>query len=260
MLASELRGAAYSKAEHRRALKAKLNDRTDGSIERKHQNISAVLIDVGFPFISGYKPLRNYQSLLFDVVLDRMVTEDVVKPLAQSVVSQAARAGNQPLILVDAPRTDAAVVTEKPPRPYAVRGRVGVDYLALKARNSSLGNAGEETVLKAEITRLRTAGKPRLADRVEWTSRVRGDGMGFDILSFESSGTERFIEVKTTTFGKETPFYVTRGELQFSVDNPNQFHLYRLFDFRKAPKMFQLSGGISTTCMLDPSQFLARPA
>ena len=63
MLDNELRGIHYNKTEHRRALSILLNTRSDGSIERKHQNISAVLIDQGFPYIAGYKPLRNYQQL-----------------------------------------------------------------------------------------------------------------------------------------------------------------------------------------------------
>ena len=46
-----------------------LDRRTKGSIERKHQNISAVLHEVGCPFIGGYKPLGNYQALLKEVVV-----------------------------------------------------------------------------------------------------------------------------------------------------------------------------------------------
>ena len=42
MLGSELRGLDYNKSAHRRAL-VERTGRTEGSIERKHQNISAVL-------------------------------------------------------------------------------------------------------------------------------------------------------------------------------------------------------------------------
>lgn len=45
MLASELAGAPYNKAAYRRALKPLLNDRSDQSIEFKHCNISAALLD-----------------------------------------------------------------------------------------------------------------------------------------------------------------------------------------------------------------------
>src|SRR5436190_23140989 len=72
MLAKELRGEPFKKAEHNRALQQKLNNRTRGSIERKHQNISAILIELGYPYIDGYKPLGNYQELLRLVVEDRV--------------------------------------------------------------------------------------------------------------------------------------------------------------------------------------------
>ena len=51
MLASELAGVPYNKAAHRRKLSEVLNGRTEQAIEFKHANISAVLIDLGFPYI-----------------------------------------------------------------------------------------------------------------------------------------------------------------------------------------------------------------
>src|SRR6266480_7601661 len=72
MLAKELREEPFNKAEHNRALQQKLNNRTRGSIERKHQNISAILIALGYPYIDGYKPLGNYQELLRLVVEGRL--------------------------------------------------------------------------------------------------------------------------------------------------------------------------------------------
>ena len=47
MLLKQLRGEEYSKTAHRRALMKLLDDRSDGSVEFKHQNISAVLLDIG---------------------------------------------------------------------------------------------------------------------------------------------------------------------------------------------------------------------
>jgi hypothetical protein len=141
-----------------------------------------------------------------------------------------------------------------------VRPRIGVDYLALEARNSALGRAGEELAVTYEVARLRQHGKPKLAERVELVSQTRGDGLGFDIHSFETSGKDRYIEVKTTGFGKDTPFYITRAELRCSVDNCSQFHLYRLFHFRKEPQLFLLNGRLDKTCILDASQFIARVA
>ncbi|MET4101226.1 hypothetical protein ABIE58_000643 [Roseovarius sp. MBR-78] len=56
MLADDIAGRPYNKAEHRRALLPVLNGRSEGSVEFKHQNISAVLKGLGEvnrPALSG---------------------------------------------------------------------------------------------------------------------------------------------------------------------------------------------------------------
>src|SRR5258706_1657633 len=73
MLAMELRNEPYNKAEHNRNLQKLLSNRTQAAIELKHQNISAVLIELGYPYIDGYKPRSNYQKLLYHVVEERLL-------------------------------------------------------------------------------------------------------------------------------------------------------------------------------------------
>jgi hypothetical protein len=69
MLSEELAGKHYSKTEHRKRLVPLLNNR-GAAVEYKHQNISAVLMKLGLPFIKGYKPLNNYQGLLVQKIID----------------------------------------------------------------------------------------------------------------------------------------------------------------------------------------------
>ncbi len=261
MLDLELRAVPYNKSEHRRRLARLLNRRTDGAIERKHQNISAVLIELGFAYIPGYKPLCNYQQLLFEVVSDRL---DRSEPLIQLVKAQVAA----PATL---PRIDdilASMVPPPAPDPEARRyrsdhvrerpaPRVRVNYLAVEARNRSLGAAGEEFVLRFETARLMRAGCERLAAKVEHISETRGDGLGFDVLSFETSGEERFIEVKTTAYGASAPFFVTTNEVRVSRQVDERYHLYRAFDFRRRAKLFSKQGPLDTSFHLEPAQFLA---
>lgn len=90
MLDAELRGESYSKTEHRRRLALLLNARSDGAIERKHQNISAILIELGFPYIQGYKPLRNYQQLLFDVAAGQLAARQPLLQIVEAQVQQPA--------------------------------------------------------------------------------------------------------------------------------------------------------------------------
>ena len=91
MLAKELRHESYNKTEHRRNLMRLLHGRSAGSVERKHQNVSAALNELGFPYISGYKPLRNYQRLLFDVVADRLAVEQDLASLVSRQVEDSAK-------------------------------------------------------------------------------------------------------------------------------------------------------------------------
>jgi hypothetical protein len=117
--------------------------------------------------------------------------------------------------------------------------------------------AGEHFALAFERWRLNQFGAAQLAERVIHVSQAEGDGLGYDIRSFETDGSERFIEVKTTSFGERTPFFASANEVRFSRDRASQFHLYRLFDFRVAPKLFQLDGPIDQHCHLDAVTFRA---
>ena len=72
MLTLELAGQTYSKTKHRLELLQKLRDRSEPSIEFKHCNISAAMIDLGFPYIRGYKPRSNYQALLVTVAAEQV--------------------------------------------------------------------------------------------------------------------------------------------------------------------------------------------
>jgi len=91
MLAKELNGEPYSKAEHNRQLQNLLSDRIRGSVERKHQNISAVLIELGYPYIDGYKPLANYQELLARIVVERLSVESRLREIVSATVTAEVR-------------------------------------------------------------------------------------------------------------------------------------------------------------------------
>lgn len=265
MLQSELRGEAYSKTAHRRRLGKLLANRSDPAIELKHMNISAVLRDLDHPWIDGYKPYSNYQRLLAEVVQARLQDDAAVVELVRAQVEAPAVAPamvGQASPWEDPPSREgkASGVSEDVPPSYNAMPRTGVDYLAMEARNRSLGLAGEEFVLRVEAERLHSMGHRRLADRVEHVSRSQGDGLGYDILSFEPSGRERLIEVKTTSFGKRTPFYVSRAELGCSAARSEDYHLYRVFQFRRQPKVFSLTGRLDMAFRLDIHEYVARIA
>ncbi len=259
MFTLELSGQQYSKASHRRLLMQKLDGRSDGAVELKHQNISAVLRDLGCNWIPGYKPRGNYQHALAAFVESWISQHPEFDKAALAAVEMPAvvpSAVDFSRFVVDAPKPSHSV--EELRAQYAVGNRSAVkrDYVAREARNSALGAAGELLALEYEEFRLRAAGKKHLAERIEHVSVTKGDGLGFDILSYETSGKERFVEVKTTAFAKETPFFASKNEVAFARETSDQFHIYRLYEFRKSPRLFSLQGNIEQYCRLDPVSYL----
>jgi Domain of unknown function (DUF3883) len=260
MLKLELMGQKFSKTAHRALLLPKLNNRTDGAIEFKHQNISAILNELKAPWIDGYKPSGSYQSLLFDVVLNYWMLDSQLDEFAVSSLGKLAAVPTAPdysSILVPCPKvrkvSDAAL------NPYQ-RKEVGLkrDYQQLEAHNRSLGLAGEQFIVAFERYRLIQLGEHRLADRVEQVSVTKGDGLGYDVLSYDVTGKERLLEVKTTSLGIAAPFYLTKTELNLSKAEPDLFKLCRLFEFRRKPKIFEIAGSVSNHCLLDPVTFIAK--
>ena len=258
MLLLELTGQPYNKAAHNRALQLNLANRSQAAVELKHQNISAILIELGCVYITGYKPRGNYQQLLREVIEQRLLQDHELQAAASRAVEQdsaPAKVRSLSEVLVEPPKLDR--VSEPSPKPY-VRRAIHCDYLEREARNRSLGLAGELFIADFEAQRLHGGGHKVLANRVEHISQSRGDGLGYDVLSFEPSGKERLIEVKTTAFGALTPFFVSSNEVRFSEERNSEFVLARVHEFRSAPKFFELRGSMEKNLRLDPVSFLAR--
>lgn len=254
MLKLELAGLSYNKSQFRRELKPFLNNRTEGAIEFKLCNVSSALISLGYNYIVGYKPRGHYQELLREILAERLKKSDQLETLIQSY--------NKKEVTIDKDVVGFEKMVVEPPSTNLIKeslpvyGTVQRDYLKQEQQNRSTGLFGEELALNYEKWRLEKLGEPRLARQIEWVSKERGDGAGYDILSKNRDGTDRFIEVKSTTLGKETPIFFTKRESEFSSLNEKQFHLYRLFNLRKKPNMFQLNGALGSICSkIEPLNF-----
>jgi hypothetical protein len=260
MLVRELRGESVNKKETNHQLLRLLSARTLASAEFKHANISAVLLELGYPYVDGYKPRSNYQELLREVVEAQLTANRALQITVKNTVEQPVIAAITLIdfdqVIVPAPSRKPGTVTAKNRASGNYSPRLGMNYLEREANNASLGKAGEQFVLEVEHARLWKAGQHRLAERIEHVSQTQGDGLGYDVLSFEESGQERPIEVKTTRFGPLTPFFASRNEVKVSgvLDN---YQLYRVFDFGKDPKVFVLPGILENSCTLEPIQYQA---
>lgn len=274
MLALELEGRRYNKTEHRFALMDTI-ERTKGSIERKHMNISAVLSVLGLPYIDGYKPYSNFQQALFEAVRARLHGDTV---LYASLTGEAAAVGEPlPELRIDPEQAvnPEQVYVEAPLPPDVSDPQLPEDISRIirkfeppaerDARNRMLGKAGEEFVFELERQRLSMLGRKDLADNVRWVARDDGDGYGYDIRSYNGTGggheanRERWLEIKTTNGPKTTPFFITRNELSVSEENPEIFRVVRIFDFRRRARAYRLDPPLEERVRLTPAIYNAYP-
>lgn len=118
------------------------------------------------------------------------------------------------------------------------------------------GRAGEEFVFEVERNRLTRAGMNKLAGNVRWISEQEGDGAGYDILSFDQSGRERLIEVKTTNGTATTPFFLSRNEHEMAA-RVQDWRLYRVHCFSKEPRIFEIAPPLEKSLILQTESWRA---
>ena len=130
------------------------------------------------------------------------------------------------------------------------------NYIDLERNRKRIGDLGELLVFEWEKERL---GHFEFQREPVHVAASKGDGLGYDILSYDERGEEKYIEVKTTTSGENQPFYITRNELQRSIQNSDNFVLYRLYNFdvtNMTAQFFEWKGDLSALC-INPIQFRA---
>lgn len=275
MLAAEQAGEPYVKARHAQRLMAEIR-RTHRSVEFKHMNVSAVLSELGLPTIRGYKPKANYQAALFPAIDRYLSAHPDAWEIGQARLVEAWRRGEAKMAravhlapgvsdnggeFTPAPLaiTPLPPATAKPKRPEGFQRLVRkFDPAARDARNRVLGRLGEQHVLHHEIASLIAADRMDLAKKVEWTADVHGDGAGYDIRSFDHTGAERLIEVKSTRGGPTTDFYLTRTEREVSEERPDAWRLYRLHSLPASPSVFVVPPPLERHVTLTPEAWRAR--
>lgn len=232
----DLRGGSFNKAERNRALQS-LTGRSRGSIEFKHRNISAVMEQLGIPWLRGYAPARKFQKALVDGV-ERHLS---AKPRLVAVTDLKARGGVEeaPMLFLEPP-------PQRPTKPDSIPLHLErlvrkFDPASRDAKNRDLGKRGEKVVYLSEVSRLVAEGREELAKRVRWVAEEDGDGAGFDVLSFDSNGSERLLEVKTTNGGNTTPFFISENERSLSDERPEAFRIVRLYDFARSSRGFEVA-------------------
>jgi hypothetical protein len=219
-------------------------DRKPGGVGNKFQNISAVLDSLNMEYARGHRPRPNIQQSLADAV-ERYLDAHPTLVFGESKLPDV---GPADVIEVEAPLA-------MPPGPAIERT---VERIARKynhaerdARNRKLGALGEKLILEREKLSLRKLGKDSLADKVRHVSELDGDGVGYDIRSYDPSGEERLIEVKTTNGPATTAFFLSRTEHDVSLEKAAIWRLHRVHLFSSDPKVFILPPPLSQSTNLE---------
>ena len=257
MLLQDLKGEKYNKTSHREKLKPQLKNRTDGSIEFKHQNISAALIDLDYPYIDGYKPRFNYQNELFQVISKKTEEIDFDLPnIIDNNLNKTKKSSKDLTPILTEVQPPTTINRKINPYEKIEFGRkTKKNYALIENNNKNLGRRGEELVLEFEkqrVTKLKLD-----VSKVQWISEIKGDDEGYDILSLNDDGSARYIEVKTTTQGIDFHFFISGREVEFSRRNKDNYFIYRVFNLNKSPNFYTQKGYVIDSFELFPTEFKA---
>lgn len=103
------------------------------------------------------------------------------------------------------------------------------DYEKEARKLKRLGDRGEKIVMDIERIRLTNAGRLDLLEKIDRVS-LKSDSFGYDILSFDTDGNKRYVEVKATRAKVGTAnFFFTANELRTAKELDN-YYIYMVYD------------------------------
>lgn len=173
-----------------------------------------------------------------------LLTQDIIYAATNHLV-KLPKSGKQTPALKRLKKVNKKV---SPKKADAVLKGTFTNYIENGKEFKILGDFGELLVFQHEQEKLKSLG---IKKQPEHKSKTQGDGLGYDILSYDENEDEMFIEVKTTRSNSATPFYITNNELLRSRRNTGNFYLYRLYEYDDktcSAKYFEMKGDLSNIC------------
>lgn len=129
----------------------------------------------------------------------------------------------------------------------------------LQIIRQEIGDKGEEYVLQKETDELKSNGRMDLANKVKIISKINV-GAGYDILSYDLNGSEKYIEVKTSVNNSKT-FEWTENEINVAKDYKDKYWIYLVRDISDKPKIHKIQNPadkIGNELAIRPISYLAR--
>jgi len=126
-----------------------------------------------------------------------------------------------------------------------------INHIQNNVKNKRIGDLGEIFVYKQEKKYLEENGEQNLAKKIEHVAKTKGDGLGYDILSYDLNGDPKYIEVKTTKGNKNSTFFITRNELEKSKIKKDNYFLYRVYNYNEElekGEILKVKGDLENIC------------
>ncbi|MBN8608776.1 MAG: DUF3883 domain-containing protein, partial [Caulobacterales bacterium] len=151
----------------------------------------------------------------------------------------------------------ALVAAPSPPAKAKTTGLIAkppkkVDHVKKATKDDAVGKLGEEFAFQFERWRLRN--HPDLLGKIEHVSKT-DDTLGYDILSFETDGTPRYVEVKSTVGPIETRFFISANEVACAQAKGATYLILRVGDLPDHPKCCEIRHPFDDTVELLPATY-----
>lgn len=138
---------------------------------------------------------------------------------------------------VELERIEKEKIRLMPPEKKFRTARKVDNWEEINKKRKETGDKGEEVVFLLEQDHLESINRKDLADKVCHSSKEKGDGLGYDILSYFDDGREKFIEVKSTNNSINSAFNISKNELEFLKENLENAFLYRVSFQEEVPEV-----------------------
>ncbi len=171
----------------------------------------------------------------------------LVQDIIYTVYYEAAPELLEPVKLVQPHKFLQKVIS----KPIELKGEF-INYVEREKMLKQIGDLGEQFIFSQEREKVKQYNLSK-SKKVTWVSRDKGDGLGFDILSYDAKGNEMYIEVKTTTQDENTSFYISANELEKSKQYADRYYLYRVYQFDMKTAQGQYSirkGSLEDLCIV----------
>ncbi|MSS56224.1 DUF3883 domain-containing protein [Holdemanella biformis] len=144
---------------------------------------------------------------------------------------------------------------------------VTVDFDHINKVRIEHGDLGEFLIKEYEINQISQNEQLTQKEKSDLTSKViivsNDTSLGYDIVSIDTNGKEKHIEVKTTTKNSRDQFYLSKHEFEVSKNDPN-YYIYRLYNLReengelKANLSITKSDFLESDFDLEPSSYIVK--